>query len=159
MLFFRLWIWLAVVRVDFKFVVSLADGFWACFILSVANHVKCILHCVKLYNVLNALCVIEVLRQTTFWRSFLLYRFFIACKTPWSIGWMREVVVENWTESVTWIFVFFLPPTNWTLNSWWKLKKKRKMKRNAWKLSCIFLFWNTVFIRICPVVYVLYRMK
>ena len=29
--------------------------------------------------------------------------------------------VENWTESVTWIFVCFLPPTNWTLNSWWKL--------------------------------------
>ena len=34
---------------------------------------------------------------------------------------------------------------------------KRKMKRNAWKLSCILLFWNTVFIRSCPVVYVLYR--
>ena len=66
MLFFRLWIWLAVVRVDFKFVVSLADGFWACFILSVANHVKCILHCVKLYNVLNALCVIEVLSANNF---------------------------------------------------------------------------------------------
>ena len=33
---------------------------------------------------------------------------------------------------------------------------KRKTKRNAWKLSCILLFWNTVFIRSCPVVYVLY---
>ena len=30
------------------------------------------------------------------------------------------------------------------------------MKRNELKLSCILLFWNTVFIRSCPVVYVLY---
>ena len=66
MLFFRLWVWLAVVRVDFKFVVSLADGFWACFIPSVANHVKCIFHSVKLYNVLNALCVIEILSANNF---------------------------------------------------------------------------------------------
>ena len=36
---------------------------------------------------------------------------------------------------------------------------KRKMKRNAWKLSCILLFWNTVFIRSCPVVYVLYTIR
>ena len=36
--------------------------------------------------------------------------------------------VENWTESVTWIFACFLPPTNWTLNSWWKLFKKGKWK-------------------------------
>ena len=31
--------------------------------------------------------------QITFWRSFLLYQFFTACKTPWSIGWIREVVL------------------------------------------------------------------
>ena len=31
---------------------------------------------------------------------------------------------------------------------------EKKMKRN--KLSCVLLFWNTVFMRSCPVVYVLY---
>ena len=34
---------------------------------------------------------------------------------------------------------------------------EKKMKSNASKLSCILLFWNTVFIRSCPVVYVLYN--
>ena len=34
---------------------------------------------------------------------------------------------------------------------------ERKIKRNAWKLSYILLFWNTVFIRSCPVVYVIYN--
>ena len=43
-----------------------------------------------------------------------------------SLGWFQ--CIENWTESVTWIFVCFLPPTNWTLNSWWKLKKKENEK-------------------------------
>ena len=45
--------------------------------------------------------------------------------------------VENWTESVTWIFVCFLPPTNWTLNSWWKLKKgKWKGMRESCLVYC-----------------------
>ena len=69
---------------------------------------------------------------------------------------LRKQRVENWTESVTWIFVCFLPPTNWTLNSWWKLKKgKWKGMRESCLVYCY--FWNTVFIRSCPVVYVLYR--
>ena len=45
--------------------------------------------------------------------------------------------VENWTESVTWIFVCSLPPTNWTLNSWWKLKKgKWKGMRESCLVYC-----------------------
>ena len=70
----------------------------------------------------------------------------------------RDICVENWTENVTWIFACFLPLTNWTLKSWWKTLE-RKMKRNAWKLSCILLFWNIVFIRSCPVVYILYNLQ
>lgn len=33
--------------------------------------------------------------QITFWRSFLLWQFFIACKTPWCIGWIREVMFRG----------------------------------------------------------------
>ena len=53
-------------------------------------------------------------------------------------------------------FCMFLTPHELNFELLMKTQK-RKMKRNAWKLSCILLFWNTVFIRSCPVVYVLYR--
>ena len=53
-------------------------------------------------------------------------------------------------------FRMFLTPHELNFELLIKTQKKRKMKRNAWKLSCILLFWNTVFIRSCPVVYVLY---
>ena len=52
-------------------------------------------------------------------------------------------------------FCMFLTPHELNFELLMKTQK-RKMKRNAWKLSCILLFWNTVFIRSCPVVYVLY---
>ena len=39
--------------------------------------------------------------QITIWRSFLLYRFFIACRTPWSIGWIREIVFGERKRQVT----------------------------------------------------------
>ena len=50
-------------------------------------------------------------------------------------------------------FCMFLTPHELNFELLMKTQK-RKMKRNAWKLSCILLFWNTVFIRSCPVVYV-----
>lgn len=39
--------------------------------------------------------------QITFWRSFLLYWFFVACRTPWSIGWIREAVFGGRNRQVT----------------------------------------------------------
>ena len=55
-------------------------------------------------------------------------------------------------------FCMFLTPHELNFELLMKTQK-RKMKRNAWKLSCILLFWNTVFIRSCPVVYVLYTLR
>ena len=52
-------------------------------------------------------------------------------------------------------FCMFLTPHELNFKLLMKTQK-RKMKRNVWELTCILLFWNTVFIRSCPVVYVLY---
>ena len=68
------------------------------------------------------------------------------CKRCWKLD--RECHVD---------FCMFLTPHELNFELLIKTQKKRKMKRNAWKLSCILLFWNTVFIRSCPVVYVLYK--
>ena len=68
----------------------------------------------------------------------------------------RGQCVENWTERITWnLYVFYTPRIELcTLD-----ETLEKMKRNAWELSCncILLFWNTIFIRSCPVVYVSYK--
>ena len=61
-------------------------------------------------------------------------------------------LVENWTESVMWILCVSTPHEfNFGLSM---NTLEKKMKRN--KLSCVLLFWNTVFMRTCPVVHVLY---
>ena len=55
-------------------------------------------------------------------------------------------------------FCMFLPcPLPHKVELWSLDKKSRKkFKGNAWKRSCTVLFWNTVFLRSCHVVYVLY---
>ena len=57
-------------------------------------------------------------------------------------------------EGFTWILYVSTPHK---LNFELLIKSLEKVKRNALKLSRIFLFWNTVFIRSIPVVYVLYN--
>ena len=65
-------------------------------------------------------------------------------------------IVENWTKSVTWILYVYTPHKVdlWTLDG---NRSLENMKRNAWKLSCLlYCYSGIVFIRSCPVVYVLY---
>ena len=75
-----------------------------------------------------------------------------------AIHWWRQLERPCWKldRECHVDFCMFLTPHELNFELLMKTQK-RKMKRNAWKLSCILLFWNTVFIRSCPVVYVLYR--
>ena len=63
---FRLWIGLAVVRMNSQFIVSLANRFRASFLPSLWKHIKHIFHSKKLYDVLNALSLINVLTDGVF---------------------------------------------------------------------------------------------
>ena len=87
---------------------------------------------------------------------------FFICKINWTLNselWLmisvNAVSVLKTGPRVSMDFCRFLTPHK--LN--FELLKKtlgKKMKRNAWKLSYILLFWKTVFIRSCPVLYMVH---
>ena len=101
---FGLWIWLAVVRMNFQFIVSLANRFRASFVPSIWKHIIKYKASFTVWSfTVSLMLYVWSLSwlQITFWRSFLLYWFFVACRTPWSIGWIREAVFGGRNRQVT----------------------------------------------------------